>query len=60
MLPARKDTMAPLVLLIMMFVGFGVYGVLSERSLVVDRRAELRQTLEDVIIERPRTLRRTR
>lgn len=52
--------MTPVLLLIVMFVCFGVYGVLSERSLVVDRRAELRQTLEDVIIERPRTLRRVR
>ncbi|HEY8377136.1 MAG TPA: hypothetical protein VIK91_11635 [Nannocystis sp.] len=52
--------MTPVLLLIVMLVCFGVYGALGERSLVVDRRAALRQTLEDGIIERPRPLRRAR
>ena len=52
--------MAPLLLLLAMFVGFGVYGVLSERWLVVDRRAELRHVLGTVVIERARPLRRGR
>lgn len=46
--------MTPLLLLMLLFVGFGVDGALRERA-AGRRRAERRRTLTDVAAVRPQT-----
>jgi hypothetical protein len=46
--------MSPLIFLLVMFVGFGIFGLVSERESRTRRRAELRRTIEEPIAALPR------